>query len=655
LRTIAEAVVETLVPELPEDLLASNLKQPDAVIDVLAAFRSSLAMDLLRAVSVGSWAFGQARLRVVSESEEAKPTADKGETSQALQVIAAEISKLRVKSREALDSLDNWGNVQRQLLQADLAGRQIRDALIESNTTSPFRWFWPLTGRAAHIRQIRRTVTPILKDLEVVPDCPPAPRFSNNDVADLSLLDRDFPAWLKLARGRVESGLNHCAQEIEWWQAVSLEARQRLEALAAERTEAEEESKNELVAQEQRRLKRIASLRYLEKQTPSLGFFRTRRCSAVAAARSTVCFVGETEELIRCWTVDGGEISPLASEARVLATSPDGSFLAAGDFTGQVELWPGPMLPRLRRTMARSPIHSLAFGAGWLFAGLNHNVTVYAMPGLQEIAVLGGIEGRVAGIACDPDRRRLYVLASHISQPLYSAVYVWELPSTGGRFRLCRRLYGFGGRATCLAADSNGRWIAAGEALGSANDPNPSQVLVWDASTLRLKNVLTYHEGWVGALAFSPDGKHLISGDSGYSVRPRDESPLFVYDMQADRLTLRVNAHRGGICSIAVDPDGQFLVSGGADGVWVWSVDRLTPSISRGIVQTVDRKEALHTLPPRDFAREAKLRQNLRVKVMYDEAKVDRLIAFERERAPGAALVELMESAIERWERDNRD
>jgi len=167
--------------------------------------------------------------------------------------------------------------------------------------------------------------------------------------------------------------------------------------------------------------------------------------------------------------------------------------------------------------------------------------------------------------------------------------------------------------------------------------------------------VLTYHEGWVGALAFSPDGKHLISGDSGYSVRPRDESPLFVYDMQADRLTLRVNAHRGGICSIAVDPDGQFLVSGGADGVWVWSVDRLTPSISRGIVQTVDRKEALHTLPPRDFAREAKLRQNLRVKVMYDEAKVDRLIAFERERAPGAALVELMESAIERWERDNRD
>lgn len=49
----------------------------------------------------------------------------------------------------------------------------------------------------------------------------------------------------------------------------------------------------------------------------------------------------------------------------------------------------------------------------------------------------------------------------------------------------------------------------------------------------------------------------------------------------------------------------------------------------------------------------AALRQNLRVKVGYDEAKIDRLIDLERQRLPGS-LRKLMEAAIESWERDNR-
>jgi hypothetical protein len=48
------------------------------------------------------------------------------------------------------------------------------------------------------------------------------------------------------------------------------------------------------------------------------------------------------------------------------------------------------------------------------------------------------------------------------------------------------------------------------------------------------------------------------------------------------------------------------------------------------------------------------LRQNLRVKVGWDDSKIDRLIDLERERMPNASLQTLMESAIERWERDNR-
>jgi predicted Holliday junction resolvase-like endonuclease len=57
-------------------------------------------------------------------------------------------------------------------------------------------------------------------------------------------------------------------------------------------------------------------------------------------------------------------------------------------------------------------------------------------------------------------------------------------------------------------------------------------------------------------------------------------------------------------------------------------------------------------------ARRAELRQDLRRKVLYDEAKIDRLIAFERDELKRKgqreeAVEDLMERAIGRWERDN--
>lgn len=62
------------------------------------------------------------------------------------------------------------------------------------------------------------------------------------------------------------------------------------------------------------------------------------------------------------------------------------------------------------------------------------------------------------------------------------------------------------------------------------------------------------------------------------------------------------------------------------------------------------------TQPHREYssAEIEALRQNLRLKVLYDETKIDHLIAMERERLPKGSLAELMQAAIERWERDNR-
>jgi len=58
-------------------------------------------------------------------------------------------------------------------------------------------------------------------------------------------------------------------------------------------------------------------------------------------------------------------------------------------------------------------------------------------------------------------------------------------------------------------------------------------------------------------------------------------------------------------------------------------------------------------------ARRESLRQQLRVITLHDEAKIDRLIAFERDelrrkKLPEETVEALLERALGRWERDNR-
>lgn len=48
------------------------------------------------------------------------------------------------------------------------------------------------------------------------------------------------------------------------------------------------------------------------------------------------------------------------------------------------------------------------------------------------------------------------------------------------------------------------------------------------------------------------------------------------------------------------------------------------------------------------------IRQKLRIPLMYDEEKIDRLVAMERARTPGATEEDLHAAAYERWVQDNR-
>ena len=81
---------------------------------------------------------------------------------------------------------------------------------------------------------------------------------------------------------------------------------------------------------------------------------------------------------------------------------------------------------------------------------------------------------------------------------------------------------------------------------------------------------------------------------------------------------------------------------------------RQTP-VSRPATPAPQQRSASSTpvTVPRDDRAE-QLYRNLLRKSFGDKAKVERLIQYEATRAPGASRAEWIQSAIERWERDNR-
>ena len=57
---------------------------------------------------------------------------------------------------------------------------------------------------------------------------------------------------------------------------------------------------------------------------------------------------------------------------------------------------------------------------------------------------------------------------------------------------------------------------------------------------------------------------------------------------------------------------------------------------------------------PTEADRIHSLRQNLRVKFLHDDAKVEAAINREREHSPNGSMLQWLEAAVVRWERENR-
>lgn len=191
------------------------------------------------------------------------------------------------------------------------------------------------------------------------------------------------------------------------------------------------------------------------------------------------------------------------------AVSPDGQYLAAGSFSGQIRVW---RIPDWR------PM--------WFAKGHTRITWAVAFSPDSSLLASGGSGGRVN---------------------------VWEVASG-------RKLQVLNGHQQWVRSVA---FQPGGEVLVSAGDDGT--IRVWDIKQSTCLHVLTPQSGIVWSVAFSPDGNLLVSGGRDGVVR--------LWDARSWECIGSLRRHTAGIFRVAFHPDGILVASGGEDGqINLWDV-----------------------------------------------------------------------------------
>jgi WD40 repeat protein/serine/threonine protein kinase len=252
---------------------------------------------------------------------------------------------------------------------------------------------------------------------------------------------------------------------------------------------------------------------------------------------------------VRVWDVSTGrEVVSAVSfvdEVWSVAFSPDGSRLAAGDFSGAVKLLPldgGPVLTLAGPGGAVCDLHFAPDGQRLFGVAEDGDVRVWDASGKV-------VEGRdsprktLRPCVLSPNAQRLAVVLTGAVPPI---VEVRDRSGTAEP----RQLRGHSTEVQCLVFAPDGGRMATGSL--------DQTIRLWDPLYGREVGVLKGHTAFVRSLAFSGDGQYLVSG--------ADDGTVKVWDARRGQGPVVLTGHTAIVASVAYSPDGRWLATGQVGG-----------------------------------------------------------------------------------------